>query len=114
MSHRRDPEKEGLAVMSRLFGAFFLALVTMLAAYPARSEPCHAIVVDGRLIVTPLLDDFGRRCDRVLGVTPRAVIARPSIPAAGFTTGSIGPFTTGEIGPFTTFSNSPPEISRRR
>ena len=114
MSHRRDPEKEGLAVMSRLFGTLSLALVAMLSSYSARSEPCRAIIVDGRVIVTPLLDDFGRRCERVLGVTPRAVIARPSFPPAGFTTGSIGPFTTGEIGPFTTFSNSPPEISRRR
>jgi hypothetical protein len=47
-------------------------------------------------------------------VTPRAVIARPSFPPAGFTTGSIAPFTTGEVGPFTTFSNSPSEISRQR
>lgn len=100
--------------MSRLIGAFCLALVMALAAFPVRSEPCRAVIIDGRLVVTPLVDDFGRRCDRVMGVAPHAVIARPSVPVTGFTTGSAGPFTTGEIGPFTTFSNSPPEISRRR
>jgi hypothetical protein len=51
--------------MSRLFGTLSLALVAMLAAYPARSEPCRAIIVDGRVIATPPLDDFGRRCERV-------------------------------------------------
>src|SRR5690242_11183329 len=105
--------REGMgAVMSRLFGALSLALITALAAFPARSEACRAVIVDGRVIVAPLVDDFGRRCDRVLGVMPHAVVARPSFPTTRFTTGSAGPFTTGEIGPFTTFA-TPPESSRR-